>query len=583
MQPRMDSTPTAQNVADARGRPVPGVELFAALCVLLVAGCLFGVLFNRDRTLSHSIGYNLHGAERVLSGEVPYRDFHTLYPPATVYLNAWLFGLFGVSMYVALAAVGAFKAATTLVIYLCARKVTSLGGALGAAVFSLVWLRPNGPFKAVPMHYGAFLLALSTLLILKYGKEQQSRWLLAAGGALGILALFKHNIGAYALVGFFVLVVLSGRKGPGPFFRRGSGQGWGQDWRQGWEWRRGLLLLAGSLIPLAPVCAYMQTRDALLPMIKTLAFGPGEFLIGRLAGLPSPAAALVFIAVECGAVFAARRLRTKPGVSSPLVALSLVIAVSFALAVRQSWTDGLIFYAPVIVIALGFVAVRWSRAASANWFGVMALTIAAAAAFMETFPRFAREQAVAAMPFAALLLVCLLSAFRSDHYFWLGGEWRTRAVAFILPLTIFLMGARLSYVTYFSAPFQFRSDTEPMIERARRVFYPAEEAREIEEVVAWIQQRVPEGGYFFPESYTGSSYLFLAARRNPSGAQFWGGVGVSDAERAETVRAIEEKQVNLIVASDKDLAAEKYQPMRRYIEEHFHETRRIGDVVILER
>jgi hypothetical protein len=214
---------------------------------------------------------------------------------------------------------------------------------------------------------------------------------------------------------------------------------------------------------------------------------------------------------------------------------------------------------------------------------LIAVTISAAAAFMETFPRFAREQAVAAMPFVALLLVCLLHSFKSDLDRLLEAGWRARAVAFVPLLTIFLMGARLSYGTYFTGPFQFRSDTEPMVERARSVFYPAEEAREIEQVVSWIQQRVPEGGYFFPESYTGSSYLFLAARRNPSGAQFWGGVGVTDNERAETLRALDEKQVNLIVASDKDLAAEKYEPMRRYIEEHFHETRRIGDVVILER
>ena len=39
---------------------------------------------------------------------------------------------------------------------------------------------------------------------------------------------------------------------------------------------------------------------------------------------------------------------------------------------------------------------------------MLAVTVVAAAAFMEAFPRFAREQAIAAMPFIGLLLVVLM-------------------------------------------------------------------------------------------------------------------------------------------------------------------------------
>src|SRR6185369_1392412 len=140
-----------------------------------------------------SIGYNLYSAGRVLAGEVPYRDFHTLYPPATVYLNAALFKWLGVSLYNALLGVFVFKTLTVLFIYLSGREVLSRGWAMAAALLSPVWLRPNGPFKAVPMHYGALFLALALWLLLKHCRAPRSALLFAAGCALGVLATFKHN------------------------------------------------------------------------------------------------------------------------------------------------------------------------------------------------------------------------------------------------------------------------------------------------------------------------------------------------------------------------------------------------------
>ena len=72
-------------------------------------------------------------------------------------------------------------------------------------------------------------------------------------------------------------------------------------------------------------------------------------------------------------------------------------------------------------------------------------------------------------------------------------------------------------------------------------------------------------------------------RRNPSGAQFWGGVGVSPVERAATLEALDDKNVGMIITSARDMEAEKYQPMREYIARNFKQAVQIGDVVILER
>ena len=202
---------------------------------------------------------------------------------------------------------------------------------------------------------------------------------------------------------------------------------------------------------------------------------------------------------------------------------------------------------------------------------------------MEAFPRFAREQAIAAMPFIALLLLYILYSFRLPIEAFAGDARRFKLALAILPLMIFLIGARLFFQTYFDHHLHWKSATELSNERGRGIYFPAEKASEINQAVAYIKERVPVHGYFFAQSYAGSSYLFLADRNNPSGAQFWGGVGVKDAERAATLEALQREQVNLIVTSNKDMAAEKYQPMRDFIDQNFKLSREFGETLILER
>lgn len=571
-------------------------EAAAVLAVLAVTVLVYGVLFNRESVLSYSIGYNLYSAERILAGEVPYRDFHTLYPPETLYVNATLFKWFGVSLYTALFGVFVFKTLTVLFIYLSGRALLPRGWALAATLLALGWLRPNGPFKAVPMHYGALFLALALWLLLKHCRAPRMIYLFAAGCALGVVAIFKHNIGAYALIGALVVALLDDRQiALRPAALLGNA-------------KRGVMLLAGFLLPVVPTLIYMKSQQALGAMTRTLLFGPGEFLLNRLAGVPSPGVPLLYaVALTALAVIAAK-LRANRSMVSLVWSAVIIAHLVFFLLGPQSAIDQLIFYAPIFVIltaVAGFLFNKEMEAGERR--ALLAVTVAAAAAFMEAFPRFAREQAIAAMPFVALLLVVLVYRWRpvavqsaltsandAPAPLWQalnnGQDARAPGLrALLAPVLLFftlafaLMGGRLFFNTMFGATLRFRSNTELTIDRGRGVYFPPAQAREIESVVDYIQRRVPPDGFFFPQSYAGSSYLFLANRRNPSGAQFWGGVGVSSAERARTLEALANENVNLILTSDKDMAAERYAPLRDYIEHNFHAAATFGEVIILER
>jgi hypothetical protein len=256
-------------------RSIPGkervMEFFTIAAVLAVSAGVYALLFNRSNVLSHSIGYNLYASDRVLEGAVPYRDFHTLYPPATFYLNAALFRWLGVSLQSALIGVLIFKALTVGVIYLSGRQVMPRIWAGAAAVSGLLWLRPNGPFKSVPMHYGALFLALAMLLLLKRESRGRLISIFLAGASLGFVALFKHNIGAYALAGSFVLLLFEDRfevrrnliygDGRNNALRRPSDK---------LKIVEPFALLSGCAAAVIPALAYMQMKGALLPTIRTL-------------------------------------------------------------------------------------------------------------------------------------------------------------------------------------------------------------------------------------------------------------------------------------------------------------------------
>jgi hypothetical protein len=559
-----------QNLMNDRDTESRRRNLFFFLLLAVVTAILFSQLFNRENSLSYSIGYNLYGAERVLDGEIPYRDFHTLYPPATLYLNAGLFKLFGITLFNALFGVLIFKALTTLAIYLCASRLMPYGWALLAASFSLFWLRPNGPFKAVPMHYGALFLAIALFLLLSKSPNRIS--LIATGLALGVLALFKHNIGAYALAGGLVVVMLEEDESKISLKQVLK------------RYRQAMLVISGFVVVVIPVLIYLQSKGALGQMIQALLFGPGEFLLNRLAAVPSPFLPALFFLWLMVCAFAANYFRSNRPVALGIYAMAVLSVSLFLWLAKQDDIDPLIFYLPVMIIAAGlYFCLFGKRLGFENQRATLAVTVCAAAAFMEAFPRFAREQAIASMPFIALLLLYILYQFRSPIESFTGGARRFKLALAIFPLMIFLIGARLFLQTYFDNSMRLKSDRELTSERGRGVYFPTDKADELDQAVAYIKARVPADGYFFAQSYAGSSYLFLADRKNPSGAQFWGGVGVKDAERIATLEALKREQVNLIVTSNKDLAAEKYQPMRDFISENFKLSREFGETLILER
>ena len=166
----------------------------------LVLVCVAAQLAWMDATVgTYDEGLVLVGADRVLRGEMPYRDFWTLYGPGSYYLLAGLFRVFGE---LALVERGLDIAAKTAIATLVVALVLQFGrrtAALATGVLSLGLLLYLRSYSA-PL-FPAMAASLAAVLALHRASIDARRAsAFLAGVALGIATCFRHDLGAYALL-----------------------------------------------------------------------------------------------------------------------------------------------------------------------------------------------------------------------------------------------------------------------------------------------------------------------------------------------------------------------------------------------
>jgi hypothetical protein len=165
----------------------------AAVALVLLPGVFVDLPAPRGKAVA--------GACRVLAGDVPYRDFWTMYAPGQFYAVAGLFAALGRELWVQAAAAVAVQAVAAGLVCLLARRLGAppLGAAAIALVLgiSLFTRAPElGSYPPVlPLIAGALLLISGYLL-----GASPSR-LAAAGALLGLAAAFKHDVAAYMALG----------------------------------------------------------------------------------------------------------------------------------------------------------------------------------------------------------------------------------------------------------------------------------------------------------------------------------------------------------------------------------------------
>lgn len=145
--------------------------------------------------------------ERILDGEMIYRDFFLGYFPASYYLHFALYALWGPSLSILQKSIAFSGAVGAGVFYLVCRKLACRPLSAIAAVMFILWgvISFDIPY---PRWYTVTLMLFVMYLLCKRIEGSSGGWLFGSGVLTGMCVLFVQNTGVFLLAGIILFLVL---------------------------------------------------------------------------------------------------------------------------------------------------------------------------------------------------------------------------------------------------------------------------------------------------------------------------------------------------------------------------------------
>lgn len=550
------------------------------LLITIAAGIIcYGLFYNRGLGLS-VIGYNIAPAERVMQGEVPYRDFLFNYTPGILWVNAFLMKAFGPTLIATRIGLFAFKLSTLIVLFYIARRLTNAWMALVPVGLTLSWLGYGQVFNVYPDQYLILIALLGLICILKYNETDRRSWIVWCGLATGAVLLFKHNVG--------VLLVAAGALA---FATRELMLS-----RRVQKSVKVIAIYLGAFSVIAAMfVAYLVSTNSTGAMVNHFLHHAAEYSESRSVSLPSPAAVLPALAILFPvalfgfiALFASRRL-------FELYLLAILFAGSALLYFEQRTEVpndvylASVAYVPPILFLSTFAWMVWqviaNRREPDRWWrrnGTLALTgMFAFALYLEVFPRADYYHLVRVLPPIFLFLIVLMYAKLPTLIQTLAKFERPSKLAawllFAIPVAfLFAIGLNNTWAPEFDSGVHFRDNRELKIERGQHIFVEAKQAELTEGLVQLIQENSSPEDYIFSFAQRGSALYFLANRRNPTRFLWWRSVGISSEERNAVMTMISNRLAKLIVVQD--IAANK--DIQDFISDNYDHIGTVADIAV---
>jgi hypothetical protein len=189
------------NTADVLSKRQPGgLAVSIAAFLLLAPGLAFGI----------PGGKAINGGLRILAGDIPYRDFWTMYAPGQFYLVAALLKVFGLHVLVqGVAVIVLIAAAAGVLFHLLTRRLALPVPA--ALVVTALFVAMNWHTAPEVSSYEPLILCAFVALnaLLKYFSGAGGAQLAWAGLSLGVGAWFKHDVAFYLMSASAVALAVS--------------------------------------------------------------------------------------------------------------------------------------------------------------------------------------------------------------------------------------------------------------------------------------------------------------------------------------------------------------------------------------
>jgi 4-amino-4-deoxy-L-arabinose transferase-like glycosyltransferase len=549
------------------------------LLTVLTGSICYGLFFNRGLGLS-VIGYSIAPAERVLQGEVPYRDFLFNYTPGILWINALLMKAFGPTLMTTRIGLFAFKLSALIVLFFVGERLTNRWVALIPVGLTLAWLGYGQVFNVYPDQYLIPFALIGLICLLRYDQTGLYSSLVWCGLATGVVFLFKYNVGILLLCAGTLSVIIR----EFVLTRRIKAS------------LRAASFFIGSF---AAVCfvfvIYLTMTSSLGAMVSHFFHHAAEYSETRSVSLPPPVtvipAAMILIpvlALGFLVLFISRR-----GIALYFLAL-LVIGFPMLLRAQRGDVENDAFlasvaYLPPLLFFSTLILTIWqvmrNRKELDSWWernGSLVITgLFALAVYLEVFPRTDYYHLVRVLPPVFLFLVVLLYRTLPKLFEKLDGFNLTSAMAawllFSIPVAFLIaIGVNNTWAPEFESGTHFRDNRELKIERGQRILVEEKQAELTEGLVQLIQANSSPDDYIFSFAQRGSALYFLANRKNPTRFLWWRSVGISDDERDAVMAMISNRRAKLIIVQD--VAANK--EIQDFISNNYEHIGTVGDIAI---
>jgi hypothetical protein len=419
------------------------------------------------------------GAERILRGQIPYRDFFSELGPATFYLQALLFKVMGVNATTVRLTAWLLGGAITVLVFLLARKLMPGFRAFLAASIIPLYVCPLD-YRVDHHWWGNFFLLLLMLWILRSfprpsaGVRAGGRAALFLGGVLAALTLLSMQTKGFwsvAMTGAFLMLQ--------PWL--GERRNWRDGLHQGG--RQTAWFLAGVGACLISVASYFYCHGAARAWIEDNFF----FLLANYwtYGVDVPQASALRTLLHLGHL-----ALTQWSVHFNLYFINTVFFLLLAPAAAFGGTAWQLFNSRRSVNSEGRI--------------LLFFLLEGVGAFLSEYHAHDEYHLISAAPLMLILLV-----YQWDTLAARGGGFGLLAKgAALMALAVMLVGSARKA----NAALQVSSPVET---RRGVVYARSSSAGDLRKVIEAIQQRVPRGDETFVYPYVAELY-FYTATRNPT-------------------------------------------------------------------